>query len=152
MNLTNDGNSTFATKEPYDRVFNRPVFLFIYVLIFVPSAVCNGLVCWIVKRNPSMHTNTNYMLINLAIADLLAPALSIFQVVDYLAVNLYLGKSMYVYVDCKFRNNWNFCPRFHRYTWAETLLIYLIYWNFWIFWKFGDLPIPDFPSLSWTHF
>ena len=86
-------SSTVTQKAniPYDKVFNEPVFISIYVLIFVPSIVCNGLVCWIVKKNPSMQTNTNFLLVNLAVADMLATVLTIFHVVDYLAIDLHLG-------------------------------------------------------------
>jgi hypothetical protein len=86
-------SSTKTSNDPfvYDKVFNEPVFISIYVFIFVPSVVCNGLVCWIVKKNPSMHTNTNFLLVNLAVADMLATVLSIFHVVDYLAIDLHLG-------------------------------------------------------------
>lgn len=88
-------NSTPVTVSDssfvYDKVFNEPVFMSIYTFIFVPSVVCNGLVCWIVKRNPSMHTNTNLLLVNLAVADMLATILSIFHVVDYVAMDLHLG-------------------------------------------------------------
>ena len=85
-------NST-ASDNPfvYDKVFNEPAFISIYIFIFVPSVVCNSLVCWIVKKNPSMHTNTNFLLVNLAVADMLATVLSIFHVVDYLAIDLHLG-------------------------------------------------------------
>jgi hypothetical protein len=44
-----------------------------------------------VKKNPSMHTNTNFLLVNLAAADMLATVLSIFHVVDYLAIDLHFG-------------------------------------------------------------
>lgn len=88
-------NSTTSPKANapvvYDKVFNEPVFISIYVFIFVPSVICNSLVCWIVKKNSSMHTNTNFLLVNLAVADMLATVLSIFHVVDYLAIDLHLG-------------------------------------------------------------
>lgn len=75
----------------YDKVFNEPAFLFVYVVIFVLSLVLNSIVCWVVKKNPLMQTNTNYLLVNLAIADILATVLSIFHVVDYLTIDLHLG-------------------------------------------------------------
>ena len=89
--------STNASENPfvYDKVFSEPAFLSIYVLIFVPSVVCNSLVCWIVKQNRSMHTKTNFLLVNLAVADMLATILSIFHVVDYLMMDLHLGGSYY---------------------------------------------------------
>lgn len=95
MDLTpiSPANSS-KTNAPlaYDRVFNKPAFIAIYVFIFVPSVVCNSLVCWIVKKNRSMHTNTNFLLVNLAVADMMATVLSIFHVIDYLAIDLHLGR------------------------------------------------------------
>jgi hypothetical protein len=97
---SSSANSTTTSNDPfvYDKVFNKPAFISIYVFIFVPSVVCNGLVCWIVKKNTSMHTNTNFLLVNLAVADMLATVLSIFHVVDYLAIDLHLG--MYSKINC----------------------------------------------------
>ena len=91
--ITNQTSANLTSNDPfvYDKVFNKPAFISIYIFIFLPSVVCNGLVCWIVKKNPSMHTNTNFLLVNLAAADMLATVLSIFHVVDYLAIDLHFG-------------------------------------------------------------
>ena len=95
-NLTST-NST--SNDPFVQVFNEPVFISFYIFIFVPSVMCNGLVCWIVKKNSSMHTKTNFLLVNLAVGDMSATVLSIFHVVDYLAIDLHLGMYSINHVD-----------------------------------------------------
>lgn len=47
------------------------VFSVLYSLIVLLGVVGNGLVIIIVRKTPSMHTTTNYLLMNLAVADLL---------------------------------------------------------------------------------
>jgi len=47
------------------------VFAVLYSLIVLLGVVGNGLVIIIVRKTPSMHTTTNYLLMNLAVADLL---------------------------------------------------------------------------------
>ena len=47
------------------------VFAILYSLIVLPGVVGNAIVITIVRRTPSMHTTTNYLLLNLAVADLL---------------------------------------------------------------------------------
>jgi len=47
------------------------VFAVLYSLIVLPGVAGNGLVIIIVRKTPSMHTTTNYLLMNLAVADLL---------------------------------------------------------------------------------
>ena len=43
----------------------------IYVLMFLTGVIGNLAVCFVIIRNRSMHTATNYYLFSLAIADLL---------------------------------------------------------------------------------
>ncbi|KAL9988559.1 hypothetical protein ACROYT_G003017 [Oculina patagonica] len=47
------------------------VFAVLYSAIVVPGVVGNGVIITIVRKTPSMHTATNYLLMNLAVADLL---------------------------------------------------------------------------------
>ena len=47
------------------------VFSALYVLIVLPGIVGNSIIVTIVQKTPSMHTTTNYLLMNLAVADLL---------------------------------------------------------------------------------
>ena len=48
------------------------VFATLYSLIVLFGVVGNGIVIAIVRKTPSMHTTTNYLLVNLAVADLLS--------------------------------------------------------------------------------
>ena len=52
----------------------------------------NGLVSWIVKANKTMHNVTNFLLVNLAVSDLLSAMSTIFQMVDLAVKDLKLGK------------------------------------------------------------
>ena len=47
------------------------VFAALYSLIVLPGVVGNGVIITIVRKTSSMHTTTNYLLVNLAVADLL---------------------------------------------------------------------------------
>lgn len=47
------------------------IFAALYAGIVIPGVVGNGIVITIVRKTPSMHTTTNYLLLNLAVADLL---------------------------------------------------------------------------------
>ena len=47
------------------------VFAAFYSLIVFPGVIGNSIVITIVRKTPSMHTTTNYLLMNLAVADLL---------------------------------------------------------------------------------
>ena len=53
-----------------------------FAVIFVASAIGNTLVCLVIVRTPSMRTTRNYLLVNLAVADLTVALLCIpFEVV-----------------------------------------------------------------------
>lgn len=47
------------------------IFAALYACIVIPGVVGNVIVITIVLKTPSMHTTTNYLLLNLAVADLL---------------------------------------------------------------------------------
>lgn len=47
------------------------VFAVLHVIIIVPGVVGNGIIITIVRKTSSMHTTTNYLLTNLAVADFL---------------------------------------------------------------------------------
>lgn len=55
--------SFFATQDI--------LFAAFYVAIVFPGVIGNGIIITIVRKTPSMHTTTNYLLMNLAVADLL---------------------------------------------------------------------------------
>ena len=68
MNNTSLANSTTheSSLKPEDIVF-----AVLYSLIIVPGVVGNIIIITIVRKTSSMHTTTNYLLMNLAVADLL---------------------------------------------------------------------------------
>ena len=47
------------------------VFAVFYAVIVLPGVIGNGIIIAIVRKTRSMHTTTNYLLMNLAVADLL---------------------------------------------------------------------------------
>lgn len=47
------------------------IFAVLYSIIAVLGVIGNAMVITIVRKTPSMHTTTNYLLLNLAVADLL---------------------------------------------------------------------------------
>lgn len=74
--LTLQRNSTFPTSA--DDVISKSEFLkywkmvllILYSTIFATSAVGNGLVCFIILRRRAMKSVVNYLILNLAVADL----------------------------------------------------------------------------------
>ncbi|XP_020904099.1 QRFP-like peptide receptor [Exaiptasia diaphana] len=59
-----------SSSVPVSMEWFRIVKLFLYVTIFIVSAVGNSIVCAIILRRKKMKTVTNYFILNLAIADL----------------------------------------------------------------------------------
>ena len=58
-------------STPYLITFQDKVFASLYSFIVFFGVVGNSIVISIVRKTPSMHTTTNYLLLNLAVADLL---------------------------------------------------------------------------------
>ena len=87
-NFSSVGNHT---NDIYNQLSSIPSFL-IYIVVLTFAIVGNGLVCWTVKVNQRMHDITNYLLVNLAVSDLLLAVSSIFQVVDFVVKNLDIGR------------------------------------------------------------
>ena len=85
-------NTSATNSTDYNELPGAPFFLSIYGLILIIAIIGNCLVCWIVKANQRMHDVTNYLLVNLAVSDLLLALSSIFQVVDFVVKNLNLGE------------------------------------------------------------
>ena len=94
----NDTNSSIGGNDTgdnaiYNKISAAPLFLSIYAIIFIFAAGGNCLVIWIVATNRKMHEVTiNYLLVNLALADLIQTLSSIFQVVDFVVKDLDIGK------------------------------------------------------------
>ncbi len=63
---TNESNEYLSSMASL-KVF----FYCLYVLIFILGIAGNALVCYVVLRNPTMHTVTNVFITNLALSDVL---------------------------------------------------------------------------------
>lgn len=78
QNISHNG-SIYGEEEYYDAqpdIFNslpglKALFYAIYIFIFVIGICGNVLVCYVVFRNKSMQTVTNYFITNLALSDIL---------------------------------------------------------------------------------
>lgn len=79
--------------EIYNKVFSVAIFMTIYVLFLLSAVIGNGLVIWIVLRNRQMQDSTNFLLVNLALSDLLMALATTFQFADFAVRDLNLGKS-----------------------------------------------------------
>ena len=67
-----NNNTTELSQRQVSAISTQDVvFAVLYSLIVLPGIVGNSIIITIVRKTPSMHTTTNYLLINLAVADLL---------------------------------------------------------------------------------
>ncbi|XP_046862338.1 tachykinin-like peptides receptor 86C [Xenia sp. Carnegie-2017] len=84
------------------KVYNKPfaIYLPIYIFVILFAVLGNCLVCWIVLTNRRMHDSTNFLLVNLAVSDLLMALSSTFKFADLLVKDLHLGD-----IGCKFEVN-----------------------------------------------
>ncbi|XP_046862986.1 trissin receptor-like [Xenia sp. Carnegie-2017] len=108
-NVSLNGSTVNNTTEQ-DKIYNRitlvPLFMTLYGIIFLVAFGGNLLVIYVVSTNRKMHEVTiNYLLVNLAIADLIQTLSSIFHVADFLVKDLNIGE-----VGCKFQINMNNIP------------------------------------------
>ncbi|XP_046853208.1 gastrin/cholecystokinin type B receptor-like isoform X2 [Xenia sp. Carnegie-2017] len=108
-NVSLNGSTVNNTTEQ-DKIYNRitlvPLFMTLYGIIFLVAFGGNLLVIYVVSTNRKMHEVTvNYLLVNLAIADLIQTLSSIFHVADFLLKDLNIGE-----VGCKFQINMNNIP------------------------------------------
>lgn len=95
-NVSLNGSTVNNTTEQ-DKIHNRitlvPLFMTLYGIIFLVAFGGNLLVIYVVSTNRKMHEVTiNYLLVNLAIADLIQTLSSIFHVADFLVKDLNIGK------------------------------------------------------------
>ena len=87
-NASND-----TDNNVYNKLSSIPIFLSIYAIIFLFAFGGNCLVIWIISTNRKMHEVTiNYLLVNLAVADLVQTLSSIFHVVDFIVKDLDIGE------------------------------------------------------------
>lgn len=70
-NNTSKELSHFCKESSSTTTTQDIIFAALYAGIVIPGVVGNGIVITIVRKTPSMHTTTNYLLLNLAVADLL---------------------------------------------------------------------------------
>ena len=67
-----NNNTTELSQRQVSTISRQDVvFAVLYSLIVLPGIVGNSIIITIVRKTPSMHSTTNYLLINLAVADLL---------------------------------------------------------------------------------
>ena len=72
LNSENSSNN-FTFTGPNECITSKDIaFATLYSFIVLFGIVGNGIVITIVRKTPSMHTTTNYLLVNLAVADLLS--------------------------------------------------------------------------------
>ena len=70
--LKMNNNTTELFQRQVSSISTQDVaFAVLYSLIVLPGIVGNSIIITIVRKTPSMHTTTNYLLMNLAVADLL---------------------------------------------------------------------------------
>ena len=83
-------NGEFETDNPFRHpLYMRVIYSVAYITIMIIAIVGNALVVGVVYRNPSMHTVTNYFIVNLAIADIMVAVICLPMT---LLVNMYKGK------------------------------------------------------------
>lgn len=77
-------NTTSSTDEPQTSFVNKEVLILVSILIFIFGVAGNGFICYGFCRFHQLRTQTNYFVLNLAIADLLLiSALAAWIVQDY---------------------------------------------------------------------
>ncbi len=94
--LTDNDSHVGNLSENFFPVLKQPLYMiliysFAYALVFITSIIGNTMVTSVVIKKRSMHSVTNYFLVNLAIADILV---TLFCVPVNLMINLYNGKSL----------------------------------------------------------
>lgn len=74
-NSTDDyeiNDSNYHEDDFLENVFEVKAFFYsLYIIIFMLGLIGNTLVCFVIIRNKSMHTVTNYFILNLALSDIL---------------------------------------------------------------------------------
>jgi hypothetical protein len=76
-NWTDSQTPYTVTYEYIDTIALKVFFYGLYILIFFLGIAGNALVCYVVLRNPSMHTVTNMFITNLALSDIFLCAFAV---------------------------------------------------------------------------
>ena len=80
----------FEIEDPFRHpLYMRVIYSVAYITVMIVAIVGNALVVGVVYRNQSMHTVTNYFIVNLAIADIMVAVICLPMT---LLVNMYKGK------------------------------------------------------------
>jgi hypothetical protein len=73
-----DSPTPYAVTYEYNDTLALKVFFYgLYILIFFLGIAGNALVCYVVLRNPSMHTVINMFITNLALSDIFLCAFAV---------------------------------------------------------------------------
>lgn len=67
----NESEIYYDDEDPFHKVFVQLIFSIFYIIIFFMGMYGNFLVCFVVLRNKTMQTVTNFFITNLALADML---------------------------------------------------------------------------------
>ena len=96
VSVYNSSNISTASNETSGEIYNKlsfvPVYLTLYGIVLLFAVIGNCLVCYIVKVNQKMHSVFNYLLVNLAVSDLILALSTLFHVADFVIKDLNLGK------------------------------------------------------------
>ena len=113
FNKTPNGsdNVEYETDNPFRHpLYMRIIYSVAYITIMIVAIVGNAMVVAVVYRNQSMHSVTNYFIVNLAIADIMVAVICLPMT---LLFNMYKGKK-YVNIitkTCLFKNTLNFTTK-----------------------------------------
>ncbi|XP_022088769.1 probable G-protein coupled receptor No18 isoform X2 [Acanthaster planci] len=87
-----DSNSSASHVDYYSKHPVKDILIATFVPVFIVSLIGNLLVVYVIVRNRSMHTVTNFFLLNLAVSDLLVTLFCIIPTLLYfIQVNWSLG-------------------------------------------------------------
>ncbi|CAH1794365.1 unnamed protein product [Owenia fusiformis] len=76
--LNNSTNGTIdGSPQPYLLTYSKVLFSVFYIVLIIVAVGGNAMVCYVVCLYPSMHTATNYFIVNLACSDILTAILCI---------------------------------------------------------------------------
>ena len=92
FNKTPNGsdNVEYETDNPFRHpLYMRIIYSVAYITIMIVAIVGNAMVVAVVYRNQSMHSVTNYFIVNLAIADIMVAVICLPMT---LLFNMYKGK------------------------------------------------------------
>ena len=111
FNSTYNGtdDTDFEPGDPFRHpLYMRVIYSVAYITIMIMAVVGNVMVVAVVYRNQSMHSVTNYFIVNLAIADIMVAVICLPMT---LLFNLYKGKTSFVvlkYFITRYGRRWGY--------------------------------------------